>query len=100
MHRQRYEKIRQRQILEAKRREEEKKLGIRKLPESPTEQMRMKRSARKESSRTKSKRMNNSNKRQAEHAAGGNAAGESDYMRSDTQALSSEFVEADVSAAS
>ena len=37
MHRQRYEKIRQRQILEAKRAEEDKKLGIRKLPGSPTD---------------------------------------------------------------
>ena len=37
MQRQRYEKVRQKQIAEAKRAEEDKKLGIRRVPESPTD---------------------------------------------------------------
>ena len=56
--------------------------------------MKAKRSARKESSRTKSKRMNNSVRRQAD----GQAAVDSDFMRSDTQPMSSEMIDADVSA--
>ena len=46
MQRQRYEKVRLRQIQEAKRAEEDKKLGIRRMPESPSDKMKAKLSAR------------------------------------------------------